>query len=323
MDPQQYHLTDPQGWRRALEAFPVLPEEKRVARLAPPLPGKRLSMVLDTDAYNEIDDQFAIAYALSSPDRLDVQAVYAAPFFNERSVSFGDGMEKSYEEIGRVLQRLGKTGQVPVLRGSTGHLAEGLQSSEAAQDLVRRAMMAQDTLYVVSIGAITNVASALLLEPRIAEKIVVVWLGGHAHNWSDTCEFNLDQDRLAARLVLDCGVPLVQMPCLNVVDHLTTTVAELERFLEPKSAIGAFLTENVRSEVAKYAPADYPASRVIWDLVPVAWLVDPSRVDTRLTHTPRLTGEGTWSLDTRRPLMRVGASLNRDAIFADVFQKLG
>ena len=62
-------------------------------------PAKRpVRMVLDTDTYNEIDDQFAVVYALISPE-LDVQAVYAAPFHNNRSSGPGDGMEKSYEEI--------------------------------------------------------------------------------------------------------------------------------------------------------------------------------------------------------------------------------
>jgi inosine-uridine nucleoside N-ribohydrolase len=65
---------------------------------------------------------------------------------------------------------------------------------------------------VVAIGAITNVASALLLAPDIAERIVVVWLGGHPHGWHHTREFNLQQDVTAARHVFDCGVPLIQCP---------------------------------------------------------------------------------------------------------------
>ena len=55
-------------------------------------------MVLDTDTYNEIDDQFALVYALLCPEKLNVEAVYAALFTNDRSTGPGDGMEKSYEE---------------------------------------------------------------------------------------------------------------------------------------------------------------------------------------------------------------------------------
>jgi hypothetical protein len=88
----------------------------RLERLQPP-EGK-IQMILDTDTYNEIDDQFAIVYALLSPKRLDVKAIYAAPFYNSRSTSPADGMEKSYEEILRVLAKLGISSDNFVFRGS-------------------------------------------------------------------------------------------------------------------------------------------------------------------------------------------------------------
>ena len=56
-------------------------------------PTGKVDMVLDTDAYNEIDDQFAISYALRSTDRTDVKAIYAAPFWNGKSTGPLDGME--------------------------------------------------------------------------------------------------------------------------------------------------------------------------------------------------------------------------------------
>ena len=77
---------------------------RRLERLAPPT--GRVSIVLDTDTYNEIDDQFALAYALLSPDQIDLEAIYAAPFQNPRSTGPADGMEKSHEEILRVLERI-------------------------------------------------------------------------------------------------------------------------------------------------------------------------------------------------------------------------
>ena len=63
------------------------------------VPKGKVDVVLDTDAYNEIDDQYAIAYLLNSEDKLNVKAIYAAPFFNENSKSPKDGMERSYDEI--------------------------------------------------------------------------------------------------------------------------------------------------------------------------------------------------------------------------------
>ena len=69
----------------AAQKFPALPESQRITMLQPPT-NRPLAMVLDTDTYNEIDDQFALVYALLSPE-LRVEAVYAAPFLNNRSKS--------------------------------------------------------------------------------------------------------------------------------------------------------------------------------------------------------------------------------------------
>ena len=178
--------------------FPTLSKELLEQRLRPPT-GK-IRMVLDTDTYNEIDDQFAVAYAMCSPEKLTVEAIYAAPFLNERSTGPGDGMAKSYEEILRLLERLHRAPAGGVYRGSTAYLGNQPERSPAALDLVARAMAApdDDPLYVVAIGAITNIASAMLIEPDIIRKIVVVWLGGNPHALPHTTEFNLMQDVPAA-----------------------------------------------------------------------------------------------------------------------------
>ena len=78
------------------------------------VPKGPVDVILDTDAYNEIDDQFAIAYLLRSKEKLNVKALYAAPFYNSRSCGAEDGMEKSYQEIHKLLNFLGEVGH-PVL----------------------------------------------------------------------------------------------------------------------------------------------------------------------------------------------------------------
>ena len=79
--------------------------EQRIKNLA--VPSGKVDVVLDTDAYNEIDDQFAFAYLLKSKEKANVTAIYAAPFHNTRSVGPLDGMEKSYDEILKLLELTG------------------------------------------------------------------------------------------------------------------------------------------------------------------------------------------------------------------------
>lgn len=69
--------------------------EQRIRNLS--VPKGKVDVVLDTDAYNEIDDQFAIAYLLRSKEKLNTKAIYAAPFSSEKSNGPKDGMEKSYQ----------------------------------------------------------------------------------------------------------------------------------------------------------------------------------------------------------------------------------
>ncbi len=297
----------------------MLSETERLALLAPPT-GK-VSIVLDTDTYNEIDDQFAIVYALLSPERIALEALYAAPFHNARSDSPADGMERSYAEIERVLERMGRAGAAPIYRGSTRWMTarDDVVRSEAAEDLVRRAHEPREgPLYVVAIAAITNVAAALLIDPTIAGKIVVVWLGGHPTDWPHNREFNLQQDFHASRFIMDCGVPLVRVPCINVTEHLRTTEAELDRYVRGRGAIGDYLCEIFNG----YHADRFAWSKEIWDLGPVAWLVEPSWLPSALVHSAVLSEELRWSHDPSRHLVRETLQVKRDPIFGDLFRKL-
>ncbi|MGC9355451.1 MAG: hypothetical protein ACP5D9_16500, partial [Mariniphaga sp.] len=140
--------------------YSKLDEAFRLKQLEPPT-GK-VRMVLDTDTYNEVDDQFALAYAFLSKEKIELEAVYAAPFHNKRSNGPADGMEKSYDEILRLLNMLGKTPEGFVFRGSDRYLEDVTKPirSEAALDLVEKAMASspENPLYVVPVGCITNIA---------------------------------------------------------------------------------------------------------------------------------------------------------------------
>ena len=192
--------------------------------------------------------------------------------------------------------------------------------SDAATDMIERALT-QDTdepLYVVAVGAITNVASAILIAPEIIERIVVIWLGGNPLYWPHTREFNLAQDIPSAQVVLDCGVPFVWLPARGVVSHLHTTVAEMERYVQGRGRVGDYLVQIFKA----YSSDHFAWSKVIWDISATAYLVNPGWVPTEIVHSPILTEAATWSFDNSRHLMRVATEVNRDAIFRDLFEKL-
>ncbi|MDF3130281.1 nucleoside hydrolase [Kiritimatiellaeota bacterium B1221] len=287
-------------------------------------PGKKISLVLDTDTYNEVDDQFALAYALRSPEAIQLEAIYAAPFHNTRSTGPKHGMELSYDEILNVLSRMHESAEAhPVFKGSKTYLPAADQpvDSPAARDLVARAMARSPEdppLYVAAIGAITNIASALLMEPRIRERIVILWLGGNARICPSATEFNLQQDVWGAQILFNCGVPLIWFPCNGMASQLVTTYAELEKDLKGRSAIGDYLVEIVKD----YHHDHFAWGKVIWDLAPIAWLVDPGMVPSVIAPSPVLTDGMTWEQDINRHPICETYLIHRNAVFTDVFRKL-
>ena len=297
--------------------------EQRIRNLS--VPEGRIDVVLDTDAYNEIDDQFAIAYLLRSKEKLNTKALYAAPFSNWKSTGPADGMERSYDEILKILSLMEE--RVDVFKGSDRYLSDESTPviSDAARDLAERVKdySPENPLYVVAIGAITNVASAILLNPQVAENTVIVWLGGHGLHYHDTAEFNMQQDVAAARVVMGSGAPFVQLPCFGVVSAFTVSGAELDRWLKGKNALADYLAANTIGEAEGYA-AGKPWTRCIWDVTAVAWLLnDGDRfMQSRIlpVHLPAYDHHYTVS-DNAHP-MRYVYYINRDALMEDLIKKV-
>jgi len=290
-------------------------------KLLAPRAGK-LRCVLDTDTYNEIDDQFALVQVVLSPERLSLEAIYAAPFFNERSTGPGHGMELSYDEILALLQRLDINPDGLVFRGVQDYVGLGktVQEAPAVDDLIARARSGSpdNPLYVIAIGAISNVASALLKAPDIIDRTVVVWLGGNALEWPNQQEFNLKQDVGGTQVLFDSGVPLVIVPCNGVVSHLHSTVPEIEKYVEPYGEIGKFLAMRFK----EYEDDHTGWAKEIWDMAPVGWLLDDSWAPSVLVPTPVMTDNTTYSVDRGRPLMRYVTYVQRNPIMKDFILKL-
>jgi len=289
-------------------------------------PKSKIDMILDTDAFNEIDDQFAIAYMLCNPDKLTVKAIFAAPFLNEKSTSPKDGMEKSHAEIIHILSLMDRLELEPnVFQGSDRFLTDEKTPvpSPAAEHLAALAMQytPQKPLYVAAIGAITNIASAILLNPQIIENIVIVWLGGHAHHWKDTKEFNLYQDVAAARVIFGCGAPVVQLPCMGVVSAFTISEADLEKWLSGKNKLCDYLVSNTVTEASIYAGGK-PWTRVIWDVTAIAWLLDGDFFEEQLEKSPIPEYDGHYAFDPARHLIKYVSHVKRDALVDDLFRKL-
>lgn len=350
--------------------FPHLSPERRQTLLQPP--GDRVRIVIDTDAANEIDDQFALAWALLSRDRLEIEGLYAEPFsfgiyledliearetqrsgagLSDRAsavttwlenlrdagrepedVAFttpAEGMEASYREILKIGRLMGVTIEDRTFRGSARYLAskDVPVESPAAQHLVERAIASDEPLYVVAIGCPTNVASALLMEPKIAERIVVTWTAGYpTQSPLFNHSFNLEQDIKASQVLFESGVPLVYLPGYYLGAQLRLSLPEMEAWVKSQGAIGDYLyelyTHNPIHE-QRGITGHFARSWIIWDLINFAWLLNSAWVPSRLVPAPRLGEDQYWHADgAPGHLIREAVEIDRDGIFRDFLTKL-
>ncbi|MBQ2793534.1 MAG: nucleoside hydrolase [Clostridia bacterium] len=286
-------------------------------------PHKRVDAVIDTDAFNEVDDQFAISYLLRSADRINTVALYAAPF-SFPHINTERGMEESFREINLLLDIMNI--KKDVFRGSTGYLPDESTPviSEAARDLASRAMAytAESPLYVIAIGAITNVASALLLNPEIAERTVIVWLGGHAHHFGKTDEYNMRQDIAAARVVMSSAAPLVQLPCNGTVSAFYISCDELRCRLLGKNELCDHLAQYVIEAMREQEGKDW--TRVLWDVTAVGWLLNEGErfMLSRIEKTRLPDYAGNYEGEPIEKPMRYVYHINRDPLMNDMIDKL-
>jgi hypothetical protein len=138
--------------------------------------------------------------------------------------------------------------------------------------------------------------------------------------------FNLEQDLAASQLLLDSGVPHVYLPGFHVGAQLRLSLAEMEQYVRGRGAIGNYLhhlfTHNPLWVLQGREPGTAPHSWVIWDVINIAWLLQPDWVPSGLVRTPRLGADRRWQPDPARHLMREAYAVQRDAVFNDFFSKL-
>lgn len=141
----------------------------------------KINVILDTDTYNECDDQFALSYMIKSQDIFNIDAITVAPYSHiKKNETIISGREKSYNEILKIAKYLNFDIDNKVYKGSEDNLSNGYNSDNDAVDKIIEISLKNKKTYIMAIGAITNVALAIRKNPKIINRIEVIWLGGIA-----------------------------------------------------------------------------------------------------------------------------------------------
>lgn len=298
---------------------------------------RRHRVIINTDAKNEADDQYAIVHALLSPS-LDVRGIIPA-HFGRRPGRSQTSMEDSRVEVDLLLKYLDLTDRVRVENGAPCAMPTVLIpiASPGAELIIEEAMRddVDDPLYVAFFGPLTDMASALLMEPRIAQRqVVVVWIGGGGYDGGEVPplgrptfaptvappEFNLSNDLFAANVVFRSTLTVWQIPKPAYV-VTAVSYAELEEKVGPCGPLGRYLVDQLVewNEQNAKAPMEY---RALGDSPAVAVILNPAA--GQYVHRPAMgfNYDGTYDLSTQYRPIRVYTSIDSRFMLEDFFAKM-
>jgi inosine-uridine nucleoside N-ribohydrolase len=206
-------------------------------------PEKMARVIINTDAKNEADDQYAIVHGLLTP-MFDLHGIVPAHFGSIKSKT---SLKDSADEVLKILDLMELTGQVRVADGALGPMPdEATPMPSAGAEMIIREAMKDDPrpLHVAFLGPLTDMAAAILMEPRIVERNVrVVWIGGGPWPVGGR-EYNLSNDIAAANVVFRSGIEVWQIP-MTVYRLMPVSYAELHEKVYDKGAIGRYLVEQL------------------------------------------------------------------------------
>ena len=275
-------------------------------------------VIVNTDAKNEADDQYAIVHAVLTPS-FDLHGIIPAHYGTRKTAT---SMQESHDETVKLLRLMGLEGDVHVADGASGAIAEESTpvDSPGAQLIIAEAMQDDPRpLYIAFYGPLTDMASALLLEPRIAERNVrVIWIGGGP--WpSGGGEYNLSNDIHAANVVMKSRVELWQVP-RSTYRTMSVGYAELIEKVYPQGAIGKYLVEQLLEHNAATRPEmEY---RSLGDSPCIGIILDPECGRWSWRPAPTFDAQMHYVHSGRYRPIRVYEDVNTRFIHEDLFAKL-
>jgi len=303
----------------------------------------RARVIIDNDFSGDPDDLFQLVHHVLSPS-------VSIPFIIGSHLPPDDMMDPSDQQAAnavdvarRTLQLLGAADRIPVYEGSNRSLSTPLTpiDNEAARAIISEALR-DDTdlpLYVALGAGLTALASALLLDPRIADRLTAIWIGGPEYPdlaapppGADRVEYNLSIDLAAGQTIFNhTNVPVWQVP-RDVYRQCLISWTELDARVRPLGEVGRYLVEALdyvarRAEEKlgwnlgeAYALGDSPL--VLLTALQSAFqpAASSSRYVTR--PMPTLSAEGRYIENPAGRPVRVYTSVDTRLMFEDMFHKL-
>jgi inosine-uridine nucleoside N-ribohydrolase len=298
----------------------------------------KTSVIFDTDANNEVDDQHALAYLLFNGQNFAVEGVTVNATKN------GGDIDEQYAEAERILKLTNLFGKIPLLKGANAgyndikqHVSKSNYDGYKAVDfIIQKAKQAnQQKLVLIAVGKLTNVALALHKEPSIAKNLRVVWLGS---NYPEPGEYNQDNDTAALNYVLNTRVPFemvtVRYGKPSGTDAVKVTQEEINKRMAGKGPkISTPVTGRHKEAFTTFG--DYsvnlfqhikyygnPPSRALFDMAAVAIVKNSSWANVIEIPAPILQNNAWVTRPTNPRKIKVWENFKREEIMQDFYQTM-
>ena len=281
---------------------------------------KKVNVILDTDTYNECDDQFALSYLIKNQNKFNIEAITVAPYSHKtRNVSVPEGQELSYNEIFKICTWLNFDTTNKVFKGSMDYIQNGYNEDNDAVNKIIEVSLKNNKTYILGIGAITNIALAIKKEPRIIDKIEVIWLGGNQLDYKDNLEYNFRQDIDAVKIVFDSKVRLTILPCKDVISKLRIDINTLKEKIGNKSELCNYLIDRFYND----GYHGIQEERTIWDISVIAYMINKNWFKKEIISCPNIKEDTSYELTNDNHKINIIIDIDRDKIYEDLFKKLG
>ncbi len=263
---------------------------------------EKIRLIIDTDANNELDDQYALTYVLHNQDVFELEGITV-----NRTYS-GGSIDDHYDEAARILT-LAKRTEVPLYRGASATYDKIVPTigapdfdGHAAVDFIIERAHAGDgrELVLAPIGKLTNIALALEKDPSIASKVRILWLGS---NWPKPGEYNLVNDTSSVNPVIFSEAPFeMALVRYNEFSGTAAVIMNLREVRERFPGLGPKIAEPVTgrhggefNNFGDYALELFEKigddNRALFDMAALAVLKEPGWAEKLIVNAPRLAEE--------------------------------
>ncbi len=283
-------------------------------------PANKVRVILNTDAKNEADDQYAIVHAILTP-LFELHGIIPAHFGDRR----GPGsLQASQEEVLKLVDLMNLNGRIPIHAGAPGMLPdENTPTPSAGSAFIIEEALKDDPrpLHIAFLGPLTDMASALLEKPAIAERNVrVVWIGGQ--DWPvGGWEYNLSNDVAAANVVFRSKIELWQIPS-TIYKRMAVSYAELGEKVYDKGPLGKYLVEQLVEWNKLYPHDGHIEHRSLGDSPAIGVMMYPECGWSEWRPAPEFNATMNYVHTGRNRPIRVYHAVDQRFILEDFFAKL-